>query len=71
VEVRALDHVGLLSSLAADVADLGLDVSAARLATVGDMAVDTFYLRKPEEGVDIAQVLESLLERWNGGPVLV
>jgi len=44
IEVRALDHLGLLHQLATVVADAGVDVKAARLSTVGDFAVDTFYV---------------------------
>ncbi len=45
VEVIALDEVGLLTALAGTVAAEGFDISAARLSTVGDVAIDTFYLR--------------------------
>jgi [protein-PII] uridylyltransferase len=44
IEVRAADHLGLLHQLALVVADAGVDVKAARLSTVGDFAVDTFYV---------------------------
>jgi len=45
VEVHAPDQVGLLAKLAAVFADLGLDVSAAIVSTLGDRVVDVFYLR--------------------------
>ncbi len=45
IEIRALDEHGLLSRVAQCIANLSLDVVAARLSTVGDIAIDTFYLR--------------------------
>jgi [protein-PII] uridylyltransferase len=50
VEVVAVDEIGLLSRIAQEVAAAGFDVTAARLTTVGDVAVDTFYLRSPTGG---------------------
>lgn len=47
IEVIALDQVGLLSRLTGAVSAFGLDITAARLSTVGDVAIDAFYLRTP------------------------
>jgi [protein-PII] uridylyltransferase len=44
VEVRAHDRVGLLYRLTHVLADEGIDVRSARIATLGAEAVDTFYL---------------------------
>jgi [protein-PII] uridylyltransferase len=65
VEVIALDEVGLLTRLAGTVAELGFDIAAARLSTVGDVAIDTFYLRASgPRHLDEAE-LARLLERLN------
>jgi len=61
VEVVAADEVGLLSRIARTVATEGIDISAARLSTVGDVAIDTFYLRGPSGRPLAAAELEHLL----------
>ena len=45
VEVRAADEIGLLHRLTDCLARVGLDVSAARVATIGGEVVDAFYVR--------------------------
>ncbi|MGH8986845.1 MAG: [protein-PII] uridylyltransferase [Acidimicrobiia bacterium] len=45
VEVHAPDDVGLLARVAAVFAELGLDVSLAMVATLGERVVDVFYVR--------------------------
>ncbi|MHB1498352.1 MAG: ACT domain-containing protein, partial [Acidimicrobiales bacterium] len=45
LEVRAPDVPGLLHKVAAAIADLGLDILSARVSTLGNAAVDTFYVR--------------------------
>jgi len=44
VEVRAPDGIGVLYRITRAIADLGLDVRAARVATLGHEVVDSFYL---------------------------
>ena len=44
LELRTRDAIGLLSRVAHVFANNGIDVRAARLSTVGDVAVDTFYV---------------------------
>ena len=44
VEVRAPDGVGVLYRITRAIADLGLDVRTARVATLGHEVVDSFYL---------------------------
>lgn len=44
IEVRAHDSVGLLYRIARVLAESGLDVRSARVATIGPEAVDTFYV---------------------------
>jgi [protein-PII] uridylyltransferase len=48
VEVHADDEVGLLYRIAMTFAELGLDVSVAKVATLGDRVVDSFYVRDRE-----------------------
>ena len=45
VEVHADDDIGLLARLTGALADLGLDVRLAKVATLGERVVDTFYVR--------------------------
>jgi [protein-PII] uridylyltransferase len=53
VEVRAADRAGLLYRLTAAIADEGLDVTSARIETLGADAVDSFYVCNPSgEPVD-------------------
>jgi [protein-PII] uridylyltransferase len=47
VEVRAGDRAGLLYRLTAALAAEGLDVTSARVETLGGDAVDSFYVRNP------------------------
>jgi [protein-PII] uridylyltransferase len=45
VEVHTDDDIGLLYRLASALADLGLDVRVAKVATLGERVVDVFYVR--------------------------
>jgi [protein-PII] uridylyltransferase len=45
VEVHTDDEIGLLYRLASAMADLGLDVRVAKVATLGERVVDVFYVR--------------------------
>ena len=47
VEVRAADRAGLLYGLTAAIAGEGLDVTSARIETLGADAVDCFYVCNP------------------------
>lgn len=65
IEVRAADRLGLLFELASVLRDQALDVRAARVATVGDLAFDVFYLQTPQGGpvtdeATLAAVVEGL-----------
>ena len=50
VEVRAPDSHGLLHRLAWTLAEAGLDVVSARIATLGHEVVDSFYVRDQSTG---------------------
>jgi [protein-PII] uridylyltransferase len=45
IELRAPDSVGLLQRVAKTLADLSLDIRHARVQTLGNEVVDTFYVR--------------------------
>jgi [protein-PII] uridylyltransferase len=47
VEIRAGDRAGLLYRLTTALADLGLDVTSARIETLGADALDSFYVCDP------------------------
>jgi [protein-PII] uridylyltransferase len=47
VEVRASDRAGLLYRLTAAIVEEGLDVTSARIETLGGDAVDSFYVANP------------------------
>lgn len=51
VEVRAADRLGLLHLIAQNIADCGLDIAFARIATEQNVATDVFHVRPtvPEE----------------------
>lgn len=67
VEVRAGDRVGLLYNLTAALTEIGLDVTIAKVATLGEEVIDTFYVVDPQVGkfTDAATLerVHSTLER--------
>ena len=50
LEVRAPDRFGLLHRVTKAMADLGLDIRHARILTLGNELVDSFYVCDPEGG---------------------
>jgi [protein-PII] uridylyltransferase len=75
IEVRATDEIGLLHRLTSCLFSCGLDVDAARVATIGGEVVDAFYVRSPEGGkiadpeqlAAVTERLRSLLRGSGGG----
>lgn len=60
LELRAPDSIGLLHRVTRALADLGLDIRHARVLTMGNEVVDSFYVRGPAGSpvVDAAQRAE-------------
>lgn len=56
IEVRADDRPGLIYTVCRSLAELGISVRSAHVATLGPQAVDVFYVQ--EAGIDAAQPLE-------------
>jgi [protein-PII] uridylyltransferase len=66
LEVRAPDKVGILHNIAKTIADMGLDIRHARVQTIGNEVVDTFYVRtsageKVSDTTHRAEVTRALL----------
>jgi [protein-PII] uridylyltransferase len=51
VEVHAPDRVGLLRDVTRVFSNQGLDIRHARVVTLGDNVVDTFYLTERDGGL--------------------
>lgn len=62
IEVHARDKVGLLFELTRAIAELGLDLRHARIHTMHDEVVDTFYVRTPAGGKVSDPALRARLE---------
>ena len=66
LEVRAPDKVGILHNITKTIADMGLDIRHARVQTIGNEVVDTFYVRtsaggKMSDPMHRAEVTKALL----------
>jgi [protein-PII] uridylyltransferase len=71
VEVHAPDEVGLLARVTGVFAELEVDVSLAKVATLGDRVVDVFYVRdatgaKITDPAVLEQLRTALLDRLAG-----
>jgi [protein-PII] uridylyltransferase len=60
VEVRTSDRLGLLYDLASAIAEVGYTIRAARVQTLGQDVVDTFYLVDVPEGDDLSALNRAL-----------
>lgn len=63
VEAEGRDRPGLLYSLASALADLGVVIRSAHIATYGERAVDAFYLQTPEGGKIADRRLQQAIEK--------
>ena len=48
IEVRAPDKIGILHRIAKALGELGLDIRHAKIQTMGNEVVDTFYVRNAD-----------------------
>jgi [protein-PII] uridylyltransferase len=48
IEVNAADRVGLLFAISRALSGLGLDIHLANVETVGNVAIDTFFVRRED-----------------------
>ena len=62
IEVHAKDQVGLLFRLAHAISDANVDVSVAKVATLGDRVVDVFYVSKDGAKLADGSDLDALCE---------
>lgn len=63
VEVFTLDRVGVLYAITQTLADLGLDISLAKVSTEGEKAADVFYVTRAGKRITDAQQREVLTSR--------
>ena len=63
IEVRAPDKVGILHRIAKTIADMGLDIRHARVQTLGNEVVDTFYVRTSSGGKLVDRLHRAEVER--------
>ena len=70
IEVRANDEPGLVYTIAATLAELGMDISFAKIATEKNQALDIFYVSNAEGSAlssrEVATVQRALMEALNG-----
>lgn len=66
VDVRAEDRLGLLHEVAAAIADAGLEIGLAKVATEANRAIDSFYVASGGRKLESGPALESLRERLEG-----
>ena len=63
IEVTAADRKGLLASLAAAIAEAGVDLRGANVATFGEKAIDVFFVTDGQGNKLDAERTERLIER--------
>lgn len=72
IEAEGLDRPGLLYELSAAIADLGVMIASAHIATYGERAVDAFYLldaqgRKITDAKTLSRIKKRLLQVLSAG----
>jgi len=60
IEVYAKDHMGLLFEITKTLANINLDIHFSRISTMGDRAVDVFYVLKNNEKILNDKELEGI-----------
>ncbi len=64
MDITALDMPGLLAQIAHEIADLGISISHAKIATMGEKAEDIFYLTDTNgNAIENAELLEKLKQQ--------
>ena len=63
VEVFTRDRVGVLYAITQTLADLGLDISLAKVSTEGEKAADVFYVTRAGKRLTDKALREVLVER--------
>jgi [protein-PII] uridylyltransferase len=63
VEVFTQDRVGVLHAITQTLADLGLDISLAKVSTEGEKVADAFYVHRGGQPITDAAAREMLLAR--------
>jgi [protein-PII] uridylyltransferase len=63
VEVAARDRVGLLYAITHTLAELGLDISLAKVATEGEKVADVFYVTRAGQRITDAGERAALIDR--------
>ena len=63
VEVFTQDRVGVLYAITQTLADLGLDISLAKVSTEGEKVADVFYVHRAGEPITDPAEREALLSR--------
>jgi [protein-PII] uridylyltransferase len=63
VEVATRDRVGVLHAITQTLAELGLDISLAKVSTEGEKVADVFYVTRAGERLTDAAEREALVER--------
>ena len=62
IEIETEDRLGLLYAISQALAELALDISAARIVTERGAAIDSFYVREPDGGKVISPERQVLIE---------
>ncbi len=60
IEVYAQDHMGLLFEITKSLSNINLDIYFSRISTLGDRAVDVFYVLKNNEKITNEKELEAI-----------
>jgi [protein-PII] uridylyltransferase len=62
IEIETEDRIGLLYTISEVLAELELDISAARISTERGAAIDSFYVRELDESKVVAPERQSAIE---------
>lgn len=70
IEIIAEDRTGLLYVISQTMADLGLDLSLARICTEKGAAIDTFYVTHRYEGKILSEALQARVQSRLRGAIM-